>query len=113
MLQHAAYYFPRERASAFDSLRSGDAFLALRDLAGGGPERSLADCASKLNRAGARVALVDVTSADVATGPFAVVRAISPDLQPISYGYGFESQPVERIRVLGLASRIPPIHPIW
>jgi ribosomal protein S12 methylthiotransferase accessory factor len=113
MLQHAAYYFPRERATAFDVLRNSDAPIALRDLSGGGPNRSLARCASELNRAGVRVALADVTSADVATGPFAVMRAISPDLQSISYGYGLESQPVERIRVRGIASPIPPIHPIW
>ena len=113
MLQHAAYYFPRERATAFDRLRSNDAPLALRDLPEGVSNRSLASCASELNAAGVRVALVDITSADVATGPFAVVRAISPDLQPISYGYGLESQPVERIRIRGLASEIPPIHPIW
>jgi thiazole/oxazole-forming peptide maturase SagD family component len=113
MLQHAAYYFPRERANAFDRLRNNDAPLALRDLPEDTSKRSLASCASELNAAGVRVALVDVTSADVATGPFAVVRAISPDLQPISYGYGLESQPVERIRIQGLASEIPPIHPIW
>jgi hypothetical protein len=59
------------------------------------------------------VALIDVTSADVATGPFSVVRAVSPDLQPISYGYGLESRPVGRIRAIGLAAEIPPIQPIW
>jgi hypothetical protein len=66
-----------------------------------------------LNAAGIRVALVNVTSADVATGPFCVERAVSPDLQPISYGYGLERSPVERIRTLKLASEIPAIHPIW
>jgi len=113
MLQHAAYYFPRERATAFDRLRNNDAPIALRDLAEGVSKRSLSSCASELNAAGVRIALVDVTSADVATGPFTVVRAISPDLQTISYGYGLESQPVERIRIRGLASEIPPIQPIW
>ncbi|HXI88927.1 MAG TPA: YcaO-like family protein, partial [Blastocatellia bacterium] len=113
MLQHAAYYFPRERATAFDRLRNHEAPLTLRDLPEGASKQSLASCASELNAAGVRVALVDVTSADVATGPFIVVRAISPDLQPISYGYGLESQPVERVRTHGLAPEIPPIHPIW
>jgi len=113
MLQHAAYYFPRERATAFDRLRNHDAPLALRDLLEAASKQSLAICASELNAARVRVALVDVTSADVATGPFAVVRAISPDLQPIWYGYGLESQPVERVRIQGLAPEIPPIHPIW
>jgi hypothetical protein len=113
MLQHAAYYFPLGRAAAFDRLRSDAAPVALRDLVASDSNSSLESCAPELNAAGVRVALVDVTSADVATGPFTVVRAISPDLQPISYGYGFESQPIERIRIRGLASEIPPIHPIW
>jgi len=52
--------------------------------------------------------LVDVTSADVATGPFSVMRAVSPDLQPIWYGYG-----LERINKLKVASDVPPINPIW
>ena len=119
MLQHAAYYFPRERAAAFDRLRTSDAPLALRDLAEGEPKqskrskRSLMHCASELNAAGVRVALVDVTSADVATRSFCVMRAVSPDLQPIWYGYGFERPPVERVRKLKLASAVPAIHPIW
>lgn len=113
MLQHAAYYFPRERATVFNRLRNGDAPLALRDLAEGVAKRSLVNCASELDAAGVRVALVNVTSADVATGPFSVVRAVSPDLQSLSYGYGLERNPVERIRTLKLASEIPAIHPIW
>ena len=63
--------------------------------------------------AGVRVALIDVTSADVATGPFRVIRAVSPNLQPIWYGYGLERHPAERIRNLKLADDIPAIHPIW
>ena len=113
MLQHAAYFFPRDRAEAFDRLRTTNARLALRDLGQGPARRSLVDCGSALNAQGIRVALVDVTSADVATGPFHVFRAVSPDLQPIWYGFGLERQLVERIRSLGLAPEIPAIHPIW
>lgn len=113
MLQHASYYFPRERASAFNRLRSVDAPLALRDFDEDAPQRSLVKCASELDAAGVRVALVNVTSADVATGPFCVVRAVSADLQTLSYGYGLERGPVERIRTLKLASETPAIHPIW
>ena len=113
MFHHAAYYFPVERATAFDRLRNGDAPIALCDLVQGVPTRSVERCASELEAAGIRVALVDVTSPDVGTGPFRVVRAISPDLQTISYGYGFDRVPVERIRVRGLASPVPAINPIW
>lgn len=107
MLDHAAYYFPKDRASAFDRLHSKET-VNLRDLKTVA-ERSLKDCAAALEEAGVRVALVDVTSADVATGPFSVMRAVSPDLQPIWYGYG-----LERIHnKLKIASDVPPINPIW
>jgi ribosomal protein S12 methylthiotransferase accessory factor len=92
---------------------SGAHIINVRDLVEGAPARSLENCAAGLEAAGVRVALVDVTSPDVAMGPFRVVRAVSPDLQPISYGYGMDSPPVERIRRQGLAAEIAPIHPIW
>lgn len=107
MLDHAAYYFPKERSSAFDRLRSQET-IHLADLKGVAT-RSLEDCAAALDEAGVRVALVDVTSADVATGPFSVMRAVSPDLQPIWYGYG-----LDRIHhKLKIATDVPPINPIW
>jgi ribosomal protein S12 methylthiotransferase accessory factor len=107
MLDHAAYYFPKERATAFDRLRNQET-IALRELKSVAT-RSLEDCAAALDEAGVRVALVDVTSADVATGPFSVMRAVSPDLQPIWYGYG-----LDRIHhKLKIASDVPPINPIW
>jgi thiazole/oxazole-forming peptide maturase SagD family component len=112
MIQHAVFYFPKERAVAFDRLRRGAPPVALRDLAPGPAQRSLASCAAALAAANIRVALIDVTSPDVATGPFRVVRAVSPDLQPISYGHGLDPRPVERIRAR-LASPAPPIHPLW
>jgi ribosomal protein S12 methylthiotransferase accessory factor len=107
MLDHAAYYFPKERASAFDRLRSKET-VSLREIQTVAT-RLLEDCAAALDEAGVRVALVDVTSADVATGPFSVMRAVSPDLQPIWYGYG-----LDRIHhKLKIASDAPPINPIW
>ena len=112
MLDHAAYYFAPERASAFDRLRSNKTSINLSDLKSA-TNRSLAACVSALQETGVRVALVDVTSADVATGPFHVMRAVSTDLQPIWYGYGLERNPTERIRKLGIASNIPAINPIW
>ncbi|MEN3328819.1 MAG: hypothetical protein V7638_3626 [Acidobacteriota bacterium] len=107
MLDHAAYYFPKERATAFDRLR-GQETISLRDMKSVAT-RSLEDCATALDEAGVRVAVVDVTSADVATGPFSVMRAVSPNLQPIWYGYG-----LDRIHhKLKIASDVPPINPIW
>ena len=112
MLDHAAYYFPRERAKAFDRLRSNESPVKLSELRSAN-ERSLTQCASELAAASVRVALVDVTAADVATGPFRVVRAVSPDLQPISYGYGLNREPTARIKKTKLDPNVPPISPIW
>ena len=107
VLDHAAWYVPVERRSAFDRLRAGEGTISLGDLAAtraatpvDGPLRH---CAAALAAAGVRVAIVDVTSPDVATGPFTVVRAVSPDLQPMSYGFGLDRLPVGRF-----ADRISP-----
>jgi len=113
MMDHAAYYFPVERAAAFDFLRRGRTPMPLAKVRARKSRRTLAACATLLAAANVRVALVDVTSPDVATGPFRVFRALSPDLQPISYGYGLERQPVARVRQMGLAADAPPVHPIW
>ncbi len=112
MLDHAAYYFPVDRASAFARIRASGEAVSLGPL----PcreESSLESCARALEPAGVRVAIVDVTSPDVATGPFRVVRAVSPDLQPISYGYGLDRMPVGRIRDRVVAPSRTDIHPIW
>ncbi|MGQ0838878.1 YcaO-like family protein [Actinokineospora sp.] len=112
MLDHAAYYFPPHRVAAFDRLRCGGT-SQLRDLVEPIPEVSVEDLADVLGAAGIRVAVVDVTSADVAMGPFRVVRAVSPDLQGISYGHGYDRSPVGRLR----SALVPPnrrnVHPIW
>ncbi len=113
MLQHALYYFPAERAQAFDALRGVDAPLPLAELDAPPPAPSLDACRDALAAGGVRVALVDVTSPDVALGPFRVARALSPDLQPLTYGWGCARQPVARVRALGLRSDAPEIHPIW
>lgn len=115
MLDHAAYYFPAERIEAFKRIRHSRVNLGLRDLLQRVPifERSIGSCASALRSVGIRVAIVDVTSPDVAISPFRVMRAVSPDLQPISYGYGLDFEPVHRLRLKGVSREIPPIHPIW
>jgi hypothetical protein len=79
MIQHAVYYFPVERAAAFDRVRRGATPVDLRDLAVPGPQRSLASCGAALAAANIRVA-DRCHVPDVATGPFRVVRAVSPDL---------------------------------
>jgi ribosomal protein S12 methylthiotransferase accessory factor len=112
MLDHAAYYFPLDRVAAFDRLRCGGT-SRLRDLREPVAESSVTDLAHVLGSAKVRVAVVDVTSADVAMGPFRVVRAVSPDLQPISYGHGNDRSVVARLRGRTLAANRTHIHPIW
>ena len=96
MLDHSVYFFDKKRARWFDRLRGSEPF------------NGASGHADNL-----RIALVDVSSADVASGPFKVVRAVSPDLQALSYGYGLEREIVPRIREMGVAKDRPPIHPIW
>jgi ribosomal protein S12 methylthiotransferase accessory factor len=113
MGDHAAYYFPIERARAFDSLRTGTERIKLRQLTREHVQgASLESFVSGLQDVGVRVAFVDVTSPDTALSPFRVVRAVSPDLQPLSYGYGLDFMPVARVRRMGLANDVPPVHPI-
>jgi ribosomal protein S12 methylthiotransferase accessory factor len=113
MLDHAAFYFHTDRTVAFARIRASREAVTLGSLVAWKGERSLAQCASALEVADVRVAIVDVTSADVATGPFRVVRAVSPDLQTISYGHGLDRAPVERIRGRTLTAGLPSVHPIW
>ncbi len=113
MLQHAIYYFPAERAVIFNRVRSASTPVSLCDIPRGNSACSLANVASSLHAAGVRVAVVDVTSPDLTNGPFHVARAVSPDLQDISYGYGLDRLPTKRILSLGLSYPIPEISPIW
>ena len=120
MLDHAAFYFPADRASAFNALRKDRATLPLNALLKdarvakeGDAGARLEALRTELRAAGIRVAIVDVTSTDVARGPFVVRRAVSPDLQPISYGHGLDREPSRRVRQVGLAAYVPPVHPIW
>lgn len=114
MLDHAAYYFPPERSAAFEALRSGQGVIHFSDLA---PAPAAWDplvaLRPELGAAGIDVALVDVTSADVATIGWHVVRAVAPALQPLTYGFGMDRRPVARALLMGLAADRPPIHPVW
>jgi len=113
MLDHASYYFPRERATAFDYLRDSSNACSLSDVAKGEVERSLPVCTAALKSAGIRVALVDVTSPDIRSTPFKVVRAVSPDLQPISFGYGLDRETVPRLAGSQVVLAAHEISPIW
>lgn len=113
VIDHARYWFdPARTADLVQRLCDDQDTVELSSLPTVSATDRLAWCAEALRERRIRVALVDVTSPDVATGPFRVVRAVSPDLQPISYGYGLDRVPVARIahRIIDQA---PPIHPLW
>lgn len=101
---HALYYAPAERLAAFDFLRAGET-VSLGDLPAGDPP-TLEACAERLDRAGVRVAAVDVTSPDVALGPFRVARALGTDMQPIHFGERYRRLANPRLTAL-LAGRAP------
>ena len=99
LLDHALFYAPAERAVAFDWLRSTPHAVDVTELAEP-TDLSLAECARRVEAAGVRVAVVDVTSPDVALGPFRVVRALAPGLQPLHIGVGFEHLANPRLKAL-------------
>jgi ribosomal protein S12 methylthiotransferase accessory factor len=112
MLDHAAYYFVPERAAAFRYVLGGAAPRALDDALSP-PADTLDACARRLAEAGVRVALVDVTSADVATTPLRVFRAVSPGLQPIAFGHGRERALVARLAASARAAGDEDVLPVW
>jgi len=108
---HALYYAPPDRARAFDFLRGGSAPAPLESLVE--PEAfSLDDCAQKLSQAGIRVAIADVTSPDVALGPFRVARALGTHMQPIDFGHRLRRLGNPRLQALLTDGPNPDPHPL-
>ncbi|WP_434042170.1 MULTISPECIES: TOMM precursor leader peptide-binding protein [Sorangium] len=82
---HATYYVPASRAAAFSFLRQGGTVTAseLEEPA----EITLSELARRVQASGLRIAIVDVTSPDLATTPFRVARALGTDFQQIHFGH--------------------------
>jgi len=64
-------------------------------------------------RAVAAALLADVTSADLALTPFTVMRAVSPDLQPISFGHGLDRALTRTLAKRAVSLPEAWISPIW
>lgn len=112
LTDHALYYVPPERNKAFDFLRSSNAEpvkCAQLEEAG---DISLSACVNKLNTAGIRVAIADVTSPDVAQGPFRVARALGVDVQPIDFGFKLRRLSNQRLAAMQHAGLNPEPHPL-
>jgi ribosomal protein S12 methylthiotransferase accessory factor len=107
---HALYYFPPARASAFDFLSTGPT-VAAGDLAE--PEgRSLAALVDLLRAAGLRIAVADLTTPDLAGTPFRVARALGPDFQQIHFGHRLAHLGNPRLAALARLGANPDPHPL-
>ncbi|MCG7547504.1 TOMM precursor leader peptide-binding protein [Pseudoalteromonas sp. Of7M-16] len=97
---HAAYYFSKDKLDAFDFMRRPltDA-KALEDW----PYEvitQITQLKQRLDSADVDVAIVDVTSPDMALSPFRVARAIGAHMQPIHFGEQFKRVDNPRLRKL-------------
>jgi ribosomal protein S12 methylthiotransferase accessory factor len=105
---HALYYVTPERAGAAAFLRTGSTikYSALPELS----DLDAAQLGAKLAKLGIRVAIVDVTSPDIALSGLRVVRALTDGLLPIYCGHGYERGGSRRLKDR-LAAINPDPHP--
>jgi ribosomal protein S12 methylthiotransferase accessory factor len=109
---HARYYIDPVRARAADFLRDGPSESAFRPFDFSAEAfSSLNDLARVLARSDVRLALADVTSADVRLGGLSVVRAVADGLQPLHCGYGTERRASRRLHQLLRGGANPDPHP--
>ncbi|AUX45821.1 hypothetical protein SOCE26_073170 [Sorangium cellulosum] len=107
---HAVYYIPPSRAGAFTFLRAGATVTASQLEE---PEEvSLSELTRRVQAAGLRVAIVDVTSPDLAATPFRVARALGPDFQQIHFGQHAAQLANPRLRSMAPHGINPDPHPM-
>jgi ribosomal protein S12 methylthiotransferase accessory factor len=95
-IDHALYYLLPERADAAAFLRGGSniKYSLLPEIS----ESEAVQLGAMLADIGIRVAIVDVTSPDVALSGLRVVRALADGLLPIHCGHGFARCGSRRLR---------------
>ncbi len=109
---HFAYFLEQSRQGAMDFLfQNGQtvssADPALRQLA------TLDDLLARLKALGHRALAVDVTSADIGSLGFCVVRALIPGLHPLLFGDGMFSRDERRLRKIAAfwgLDGVPPLN---
>lgn len=111
LVDHALFYVPPERRPAIPFLADEAPPVALRDLPEP-PEITMAECVRRLAAANVRAAVADVTSPDLAGGPFHVARALATHLQPIHFGHGLVQLGNPRLQPGGGAGLNPHPHPL-
>ncbi|MBH8572078.1 YcaO-like family protein [Nostocaceae cyanobacterium CENA369] len=97
---HSAFFFPAARLGELDFLLHNERSLKVADLptytASSELER-LRSTVEKLHSVGADAYLVDVTTPDIASIGFRVVRTLASQLVPIYFGYGQEPLGSQRL----------------
>lgn len=110
LIDHAAYYFPQERAAALAFLGEGGTVRAA-ELAE--PEGApLGEIVLRLRAGGLRIAVVDVTAPDLAATPFRVARAVGPDFQQIHFGHTLAHLGNPRLLARAIHGINPDPHPM-
>jgi ribosomal protein S12 methylthiotransferase accessory factor len=107
---HALYYVPPERQARAEFMLAGGE-VKLSELPAPGADLR-ACCVRALEDEGVRVAIVDVTSPDVAHSPFRVARALGVHMQPIHFGHGLERLANPRLRRIAPDGINPDPHPL-
>lgn len=98
-LDHALYYVPKQRARALNFLESEKLDPVLLSQLRQPETISLDLYITRLQDAGVRVAIKDLTPPDVrAASPFRTVRALGTTLQPIHFGFGLSRSASPRLR---------------
>lgn len=110
---HAAYYFVGDKLAAFHFMRQPAEMAMDPALWPYPPIQNAADLRQRLMAAKVDVAIVDVTSPDIALSPFRVARAVGVHMQPIHFGEQYKRVDNPRLRRLlkGRAVNANP-HPI-
>ncbi|WP_437980687.1 TOMM precursor leader peptide-binding protein [Sorangium sp. So ce117] len=107
---HAVYYLPPSRAASFAFLRDGGTVTAAELEE---PEEiSPSELTRRVKAAGLRIAIVDVTSPDLAATPFRVARALGPDFQQIHFGHELARLGNPRLRSMAPHGINPDPHPM-
>ena len=115
--EHAFFYVPQGRESAFEFLQGKEPPLNLRDIPRNtfptDPLEATKVIAKKLKEADLKIATVDVTSPDTYSTPFRVARAVGVHLQPIHFGYHLRPLNNPRLKkLLGNKDINPNPHPV-
>lgn len=88
--EHALFFASPRRVAALDFLvDEGRGSVSISEVETE-PVTSVEDCGQRLAEAGVELALADVTSPDLRTGPWRVVRALGAGAQSIHFGWGME-----------------------